>query len=95
MNSNKDTVNILSNQPRTELTSVHTICLNPRKSINPSSEPLYLQQPSQHGTMWESKYYNFGVIRIEGDKVKVYYDRTNYATVSVGQPVTHAAWAGG
>ena len=45
--------------------------------------------------MWESKYHHFGVIRIEGDKVKVYYDRTNYTTISVGQPVTHAAWAGG
>ncbi len=45
--------------------------------------------------MWETKYHHFGVVRIEGHKVKVYYDMTNYTTVYGGQPVTHAAWAGG
>jgi GH24 family phage-related lysozyme (muramidase) len=43
---------------------------------------------------WDSKYFNFGVIRIEGDKVRVYRDQNNYTTISVGKTVTNAAWAG-
>lgn len=44
---------------------------------------------------WDSKYINFGVIKIEGDRVKLYRDQNNYTTVSVGKPITNAAWAGG
>ena len=42
----------------------------------------------------DPKYPNYGVVRIEKDKVKVYKDQYNYSTISVGKPVTNAAWAG-
>lgn len=44
---------------------------------------------------WDSKFINFGVVKIEGDKVKVYKDSSNYTTISVGKQVTSANWAGG
>jgi hypothetical protein len=44
---------------------------------------------------WDSKYINFGVVKIEGDRVKLYRDSNNYTTISVGKPVTSANWAGG
>lgn len=43
---------------------------------------------------WDPKYPNYGVVRIENDKVKVYRDQNNYSTISVGKTVTHAVWAG-
>lgn len=43
---------------------------------------------------WDPKYPNFGVLRIENDKVKVYRDSSNYNTVSVGMQVTNAQWSG-
>lgn len=44
---------------------------------------------------WESKFINFGVLKVEGDKVNVYGDRTSYVTIYVSSPVTNATWAGG
>jgi hypothetical protein len=44
---------------------------------------------------WDSKFVNFGVVKIEGSNVKVYKDQSNYTTISVGKPVTNASWAGG
>jgi hypothetical protein len=44
---------------------------------------------------WDSKYVNYGVVKIDGSKVKVYKDSSNYTTISVGKPVTAASWAGG
>jgi len=44
---------------------------------------------------WDSKFVNFGVVKIEGNKVKVYRDSSNYTTVSIGSPVNSANWAGG
>jgi hypothetical protein len=44
---------------------------------------------------WDSKFINFGVAKIEGDKVKVYRDSLNYITINVGKQVTSANWAGG
>lgn len=44
---------------------------------------------------WDSKYINFGVLKVEGNKVNVYGDRTNYVTINVSSPVTNATWAGG
>jgi len=41
---------------------------------------------------WEPKYPNFGVIKIEGKKVKVYSDRSNYITIGLGEDVTNAVW---
>jgi hypothetical protein len=44
---------------------------------------------------WDPKFVNFGVVKIEGEKVKVYKDNTNYTTISIGKQVTSASWAGG
>lgn len=44
---------------------------------------------------WDSKFVNFGVVKIEGNNVKVYKDQYSYVTVSVGKSVTNAVWAGG
>ncbi len=44
---------------------------------------------------WDSKFYNFGVLKVEGKNVKVYSSQSSYVTVSVGEPVTNANWAGG
>ncbi len=43
---------------------------------------------------WDPKYPNYGVVRIENDKVKLYRDQNNYTTISVGKTVTNAVWAG-
>ncbi|MGB3849837.1 MAG: hypothetical protein WA958_07690 [Tunicatimonas sp.] len=45
--------------------------------------------------MWDQDYLNFGVVKIDGNKVKVYKSTINYQTIGVGQPVTNASWAGG
>ena len=44
---------------------------------------------------WDSKYVNFGVLKIDGTKVKVYKDQVNYFSLNVSKPVTNAIWAGG
>jgi hypothetical protein len=44
---------------------------------------------------WESKFINFGVIKIDGKNVKVYCDTSSNRTISVGEEVTNANWAGG
>jgi len=44
---------------------------------------------------WDSKFYNFGVLKVEGKNVKVYSSQSSYVTVSVGEPITSASWAGG
>ena len=44
---------------------------------------------------WDSKYVNFGVVKVEGDKVKVYKDKFTYITISIGKTATNAIWTGG
>ncbi|MFN8366523.1 MAG: hypothetical protein U0Y96_04690 [Candidatus Kapaibacterium sp.] len=44
---------------------------------------------------WESKYYNYGVVKIDGNNVKVYYDQSNYITIYVNEQITQVSWAGG
>jgi hypothetical protein len=44
---------------------------------------------------WDSKFFNFGVLKIEGKTVKVYSDKYSYTTISVGEDITNANWAGG
>lgn len=44
---------------------------------------------------WDSKYEKYGIVKIEGDKVKVYKDQVTYTTVFVNKLVTNAAWDGG
>jgi len=43
---------------------------------------------------WDSKYVNYGVAKVEGDKVKVYHDKFSATTISVGKPIKYAIWAG-
>ena len=44
---------------------------------------------------WDSKFFNYGVIKVEGNSVKIYKDQYTYSTIHVGQPVNNASWAGG
>lgn len=44
---------------------------------------------------WDSKFVNFGVLKIDGDKVKVYRDQNYYITLTIGKQVNNAVWAGG
>jgi hypothetical protein len=44
---------------------------------------------------WDSKYPNFGVVKIDGKKVKVYCDTSQYKIVDLPEEVTSANWAGG
>jgi hypothetical protein len=43
---------------------------------------------------WDSKFIEFGVAKVEGDKVKVYKDKFTYTTLSIGKPVKYAIWTG-
>jgi len=44
---------------------------------------------------WDSKYSDYGVVRVEGRKVKVYSDQDNYTPISLSEIVSNAVWAGG
>jgi len=44
---------------------------------------------------WDAKFERFGVVEIEGNKVKVYKDQYTYTTISVNKQVTSAKWVGG
>lgn len=44
---------------------------------------------------WDTKFERFGVIKIEGNIVKVYKDQFTYITVSVNKQVTNAVWVDG
>ena len=44
---------------------------------------------------WDSKYPNFGVVKIDGKIVRVYSDRDDYITIGLGDEVASAAWVGG
>jgi hypothetical protein len=44
---------------------------------------------------WDSKFFNFGVVKIDGKNVKVHSDSSSYRTISVGEEVVNANWAGG
>jgi hypothetical protein len=43
---------------------------------------------------WDSKFIEFGVAKVEGDKVKVFKDKFTYNTLSIGKPVKYAIWTG-
>ncbi len=43
---------------------------------------------------WESKFQEFGVIKVEGNNVKVYSNSQFYLTIHVGEPLNDARWAG-
>lgn len=44
--------------------------------------------------MFNSKQKDYGVIKIEGNTVKVFETQSQYANISVGQEVVDARWAG-
>jgi hypothetical protein len=44
---------------------------------------------------WDSKYLNYGIVKIDGDKLKVYWDQANFTIIYVGRPITSVNWAGG
>ena len=43
---------------------------------------------------WDSKYSNFGVVKIEGTSLKVFYTQWDYVTVSVNESISNADWRG-
>lgn len=43
---------------------------------------------------WESKYSNYGVLKIEGNKVNVFFSQQNFISIWVGEMVTNAVGAG-
>lgn len=43
---------------------------------------------------WDTRYFQFGVLRIDNDKVKVNRDQSSYIAISVGKKIIQAAWAG-
>lgn len=44
--------------------------------------------------MWDTKFIQCGVVRVEHDRVKVYKDQYNYITITVGRPIQMALWGG-
>ena len=44
--------------------------------------------------MWDSKFIQCGVVRVEYTRVKVFKDQYNSITIDVGTPVQMALWNG-
>jgi hypothetical protein len=44
--------------------------------------------------MWETKFINFGLAKADGNSVKVYENKFSYVTLSIGEKVSYAVWAG-
>jgi hypothetical protein len=42
---------------------------------------------------WESKYSNYGVLKIEGNKVNIFSGQQSFYSIWVGETVTNAVWA--
>ena len=43
---------------------------------------------------FDKKYSDYGVLKIDGNYVKVHSDSGNYITISVGENIASASWAG-
>jgi len=43
---------------------------------------------------FDSKYVSYGLLKIEGEKVKLYANANTYLSISVGKSVTNANWSG-
>ena len=43
---------------------------------------------------WESEFQEFGVIKVDGNIVKVYSNSQYYLSIHVGESVNDARWAG-
>jgi hypothetical protein len=44
--------------------------------------------------MWDPKFAECGVVKVEYTRVRVFKDRYNYVTIDVGRPVQTALWGG-
>jgi hypothetical protein len=44
--------------------------------------------------MWDPKFINCGVVRVEYNRVRVFKDQYNSITIDVGTPVQMALWSG-
>jgi hypothetical protein len=45
--------------------------------------------------MFNPIYENFGVIKVDGNRINIYKDVCNYQNINVGAPVSHAIWNSG
>ena len=43
---------------------------------------------------WDSKYSDYGIVKIDGKNVKVFSDPNDYITIGLGEEVAHVFWAG-
>jgi hypothetical protein len=43
---------------------------------------------------FDSRFISYGVIKIEGEKVKLYSTSSNHIHINIGSDVTNAVWAG-
>lgn len=43
---------------------------------------------------FDSRFIEYGVVKIEGEKVKLYSTSSNHIYINVGKEVTNAVWAG-
>lgn len=43
---------------------------------------------------FDNKFIDYGVIKVEGDKEKLYSTSSNHIYISVGKSVTNAVWSG-
>ena len=43
---------------------------------------------------FDSKYSNHGLLKVDGNIVRVYYSNSNYDNIHCGAPVSSATWAG-
>ena len=44
--------------------------------------------------MWDPKFIECGVVKVDNTRVRVFKDRYNYVTIDTGQPIQTALWAG-
>jgi hypothetical protein len=45
--------------------------------------------------MFNPKFEQYGVIRVENSRIRIYRDPYNSETIYIGQPISHAMWNGG
>jgi hypothetical protein len=43
---------------------------------------------------FDSRFSDYGVIKIEGEKVKLYSTSSNHIYINVGKKITNAVWSG-
>ncbi len=43
---------------------------------------------------WDSRFVDYGVVKVVDKKVKVYYGQVDYYEINVGHPINNANWSG-